>query len=96
MYIYIDFFRKLAKLLFEISLFAKIKNCNEMKSLRSHLGANRSSLTSQRKISLEKPKSATGKPKPSEGVTVNVAAAFGTQATKGKLISLKILVKYRS
>ena len=65
-----------------------------MKSLKSHLGANRSPLTSQRKINLDKPKSATVKPKPSsEGVVVNVAAAFGSQATKGKLINLKILLK---
>jgi hypothetical protein len=67
-----------------------------MKSLKAHIGANKSPLTSQRKITLDKPKSATSttpKPQPSEGVVVNVAAAFGSQVTRGKLINLKILLK---
>lgn len=67
-----------------------------MKSFKSQIGANRSPLASQKTNPLEKPKSATSttaRPQPTEGVVVNVAAAFGSQVTRGKLINLKILLK---
>lgn len=67
-----------------------------MKSLKAQIGTNRSPLASQKRITLDKPKSATStavKPQPKEAVVVNVAAAFGSQVTRGKLINLKILLK---
>ena len=71
-----------------------------MKSLKSQstTGVNKSPLNARKKISLDsnsKPKSATSSKaaQQAEGVVVNVAAAFGSQATRGKLINLKILLK---
>ena len=65
-----------------------------MKSLKSHIGQTKSPSTNQKKLSLNKLKSTSSRrSKTPEGVTVNVAAAFGSNATSGKLINLKILLK---